>query len=519
MKRITIIISAFLIFGLQSCTDFLDIRPENETVLEDYWQSESQATAVLSSCYRGLTTNECVERMVIWGELRSDNVIEGASTRDEIRKILEVNITPTNGYANWGSFYSVINYCNTFLYYAPNVLKTDQNFTPTKLHSLEAEALGLRALCYFYLVRTFKEVPLILNPSINDTQDYYVPKSSERAILDQIIADLLEAQKYARTDFGKGSYNKGRITLNAINALLADVYLWDQQYSNCVETCNKILADKTLTLVSGDKTLTDVFYTGNSTESIFELQFDKDIQFNNTVNSFYGYEGRRDVGGELYYPKFLTRTGEFSPFNYAASSVKESEKDIRETSSYSPTTNGNGFNIYKYALIQNVENADGLTYTPKYRSAATTVNWIIYRLSDIMLMKAEALVQMNGDENLRAAMKMVNTTYLRSNTTVDSLQFNNYSDQGNMEKLVLRERQRELLFEGKRWFDLMRLVRRKNDPSAILAYISPKLSGDAMSKNKLSVMDALYMPILKSELETNINLTQNPFYTDENLSN
>ncbi|HEY6914633.1 MAG TPA: RagB/SusD family nutrient uptake outer membrane protein, partial [Paludibacter sp.] len=366
MKRITIIISAFLIFGLQSCTDFLDIRPENETVLEDYWQSESQATAVLSSCYRGLTTDACIERMIVWGELRSDNVIEGNSTRDEIRKILEVNITPTNGYANWGSFYSVINYCNTFLHYAPNVLKTDQNFTPTKLHSLEAEALGLRAMCYFYLVRAFKEVPLILNPSINDTQDYYVPKSSERAILDQIIADLLEAQKYARTDFGKGSYNKGRITLNAINALLADVYLWDQQYSNCVETCNRILDDKTLSLVSGDKTLTDVFYTGNSTESIFELQFDKDIQYNNTVNFFYGYEGRRDVGGELYYPKFLTRTGEFSPFNYAASSVKESEKDIRETSSYSPTTTGNGYNIYKYALIQNVENADGLTYTPKY---------------------------------------------------------------------------------------------------------------------------------------------------------
>lgn len=517
MKRITIIISAFLIWGLQSCTDFLDIRPENETVLEDYWQSESQATAVLSSCYRGLATDACVERMIVWGELRSDNLEEGNSISEDMRKILEVNITPTNGYANWGSFYSVINYCNTFLYYAPNVLKTDQNFTPTKLHSLEAEALALRALCYFYLVRSFKEVPLILNPSINDTQDYYVPKSSERAILDQIIADLLEAQKYARIDYGKGAYNKGRITLNAVNALLADVYLWDQQYSNCVEACNRILDDKSLSLLAGDKMISDVFATGNSTESVLELQFDKDIQLSYTVNNFYGYEGEGEAG-QFSFPVFLIRGSDYSPFNYAASSVKESEKDIREKHFFGTATNGNGYSIYKYAVLQCIEDAEERV-TAKYRSQTTTANWVIYRLSDVMLMKAEALVQLDGEENLKAAMKMVNTTYLRSNTTVDSLQFNNYSDQGNMEKLVLRERQRELLFEGKRWFDLMRLVRRKNDPSAILAYLSPKLSGDAMSKNKLGVMDALYMPILKSELEININLTQNPFYTDENLSN
>ena len=132
-------------------------------------------------------------------------------------------------------------------------------------------------------------------------------------------------------------------------------------------------------------------------------------------------------------------------------------------------------------------------------------------------MKAEALVQLgDGNEpNLREALRMVNETYLRSNLTADSLLYVNYANQSDMEKLVLRERQRELMFEGKRWFDLMRLVRRKNDPSALLPYISPKLSGDNMQIKKLSVMDALYMPILKRELEINTRLVQNPFY-DEN---
>ena len=515
MRKIAIIVTALILFGLQGCTDFLNIRPENQTVLEDYWQSESQATAVLASCYVSL--NNTVDRMFIWGELRSDNVVEGNSTNLDMLKILTVSITPTNGYANWGAFYTIINYCNTFLYYAPDVVNKDQNFTPGKLHTLEAEALTIRALCYFYLVRAFKEVPLVLNPSISDQQNYYVGKSTERVILDQIIGDLLKAQQTARTDFGKGAYNKGRVTLNTVNALLADVYLWDQQYANCVDACNKVLDDKTLSLVSGEKMLTDVFYTGNSTESIFELQFDKDIQFNFMPNWFFGYDGNH--AGQLSYPKFLTRSGDYSPFNYKGASVVESDKDIRENSFYASTTNGTGYSILKYATIQVVESADGLTYSPKYRSSATTVNWILYRLSDVMLMKAEALVQLDrSNEDLKDAMNMLNKTYLRSNSTADSLQFNNYADKGTMEKLVLRERQRELMFEGKRWFDLMRLARRKNDPTAMLAYISPKLSGDAMSKNKMSVMDALYMPVLKSELDINPILTQNPFYTDENLS-
>jgi hypothetical protein len=129
------------------------------------------------------------------------------------------------------------------------------------------------------LVRTFGKVPLVLTPSKDDAQDFNVPQNTEREILDQIIADLLTAQKTARADYGVGAYNKGRITLNAVNALLADVYLWDQQYDKCVATCDKILNNQSLQLVDGDELINSVFFTGNSKESIFELQFDKDIQY------------------------------------------------------------------------------------------------------------------------------------------------------------------------------------------------------------------------------------------------
>ena len=518
MKKLTIIcVSALLIFGFESCTDWLSIRPESEVVLEDYWQTESQATSVLSACYRGLTTNECIERMIVWGELRSDNLVRGTAI-DDLLKIINVDVTPTNAFADWGSFYKVINYCNTFLYYAPGVVNKDQNYTISKLHVNEAEAKTIRALCYFYLVRSFHEVPLILNPSIDDTQNYNVAKSTERQILDQIIKDLTEAQQFAKASYGKEAYNKGRVTISSIDAILADVYLWDQQYANCVDVCNKVLEDKTLSLVDVDKLVPDVFYKGNSTESIFELQFDKDIQMNKTVNSFYGIEGAQF--GQLSYAAYLGKKGTYSPFNFLAptSAIKESVTDLRQSYFIGDATDGSGYSIYKYALSQCTLDANQ-TATPIYRNLSTTANWILYRLSDVMLMKAEALVQLNRSEtDLRAALRLVNTTYLRSNITVDSLLYNNYSSPEALESLVLRERQRELLFEGKRWYDLMRLVRRKADPGSMLTFLSPKLTGDNMQFKKMSVMNALYMPILKSELERNTSLTQNPFYLDSNFT-
>lgn len=517
MKKLNIFLIILSLVGMTACTDWLDIRPESEIVLEDYWQTEAQATSVLAAAYRALTLDATVERMLAWGELRSDNVVEGSGTRLDMIRMMNVNITPTNTYANWGIFYSIINYCNTFLYYAPEVVKRDQNFTDSKLRTLEAEALAIRALSYFYLVRAFKEVPLILQPSIDDLQDYNAGKATEREILDQIIADLIKSKQNIRADYGKGAYNRGRFTRTSVNALLADVYLWDQQYNNCVESCNEVLKNTALQLTAGENVINEVFYLGNSKESILELQFDKDIQFNNTPNFMYGFESSKT--GELSFPVYLTSKGNFSPFNYAGSAIKESTEDIREDHFIGTSTNGNGYAIYKYALIQCTENADG-TFTPRYRSASTTTNWVLYRLSDVMLMKAEALVQLNRNQSdLKNALQLVNTTYLRSNETADSLQFNNYANQSDMEKLVLRERQRELMFEGKRWFDLMRLVRRKNDPTAILAYLSPKLSGDNMQLKKLSVMDGLYMPVLKTELEINPLLKQNPFYEDENFMN
>ncbi|MDP4277471.1 MAG: RagB/SusD family nutrient uptake outer membrane protein, partial [Bacteroidota bacterium] len=247
-----LLLTALISVGTSSCTDWLSLRPEGEMVLDEYWQTESDAQQVMAACYRGLIENDCTYRMLVWGELRSDDFTVGQSYVVEMRKIMDQEIEPTNLYCTWGSFYAVINYCNTFLKYAPTVLDKDDNFTEAKLHEMEAEVYTIRALSYFYLVRAFQNVPWISTPSIDDNQEYQVTQSSERAVLDSIIVDLKFAGKYANKQFTLNKDTKGRITQNAVHALLADVYLWDQQYDNCIKECDKVLADENLSLVKAE---------------------------------------------------------------------------------------------------------------------------------------------------------------------------------------------------------------------------------------------------------------------------
>lgn len=528
MKRTISIISLsiLLMLGWSGCNEWLDLRPESEIILDEFWQSEQDVESVLASCYRGLTEDAVVYRMMVWGELRSDNLIAGRgfpNERFDMSRILIGDIISTNTYASWAAYYSIINYCNNLLYYAPYVVDRDENFTESDLQRVQSEARAIRALTYFYLVRAFKEVPWIEDPSIDDTQNYSQPKNTERFLLDKIIADLVEAKKYARYDFGRNDYNKGRITLNAINAILADVYLWDQQYQKAVDACDEVLADPKLELVESQYMYTRVFYTGNSTESIFELQFNENVQSNNPVYKMYGTNS--EVVGEVSFPPTLAfnpyeteldkRVGAFSPFLYKVSTtVTESEEDIRAKDSYFLL--GGIYCIFKYAGMVRTESIVNGNLVSTYRHRNNSPNWIIYRLSDIMLMKAEALVQLEGEENNKKAIEMVNATYLRSNEG-DSIKLANYQNKAELEKLVLRERQRELLFEGKRWFDLVRFARREQSTSTLNDFIDKKASGSTASLGA-PILDAMYMPISRSELEANSKLKQNPYYEETGSS-
>ena len=509
---IKIITLAITVITLAACSNYLEVKPQGQVVLGDYWKSESDVDAVIATCYRELLSSGNIAKFIVWGEVRSDNMTNSFNISEEQRKVLDGNILPTNSYTSWSSLYTLINYCNTVLYYAPMVI--DPNFTVAELNAKQAEVLTLRALAYFYLVRVYKDVPLVLEPSLSDQQDYNIPQSSEKAVLDQLEADLLKAEGWAMSSYGRKEYNKGRVTKAVVRALLADIYLWRNNYEQCITYCDKIIQDPVLELIKADdQPFSKIFGLKNSTESIFELQYTLSSNtFNYTIFSFYGSDN--NPRGNFTVPLFIANDNTVFVNTPEITDVRRKD--------YIKAKDASGFYpIFKYTGKSRFENSIGNSEY-YYRSSQTdSPNWIFYRLTDIMLMKAEALVQLSrtNTDDQKKALDIVNTVYLRSNPTIiDSLSISNYQTKKELEELVLVERQRELMFEGKRWFDLMRMARRDGKTDRLIKLVIRKSEeNSSVLSSKLKDMNALYWPISESELKANPRLKQNPFYETDLL--
>lgn len=519
-KFLKVAVFCLMAFAPITCSDYLDVRPDSKILLEEFWQKGSDVEATVLACYRAMQEDNFMWRVIAWGEVRSDNVIIASGDVDKgLRDACNANILPTNSLSEWGDFYRVINYCNTVLKYAPDVLDRDPNFTTADLQAKSAEALAIRALCYFYLVRTFRDVPLSLDATVNDNQNLLIPQSTPAEVLAKITEDLLQAEQWALSEYSSPNETRGRMTKDAIRAILADVYLWQKKYAECINYCDMLInatekASATSTLVlpkyqfmevskrGAITPMSDIFFWGNSSESIFELQFNTE-KYNEGVGKIYGKatgEGREGqlrvttlyVEGELVFSKTDERKGSFI---------------------YLLGSESGAYRIWKYVGFGWALGSATLYDSPK----TTTPNWIFYRISDIMLMKAEALVQLNrSTTDLNDALYLVNKTYMRSNTTLleaDSLAFEKYGDQNTLDYLVLLERQRELMFEGKRWFDLVRRSERKNSPEDLVNFVLYKYTDNLSTiAAKLGVMNALYLPVNEGELIANPQLVQNPYY-------
>lgn len=515
------IITLLIVFtGLVSCSGWLDNQPEGKIVLEDYWKSEADVDAMVATCYRSLITTTAdnipgsMERYIVWGEVRSDNVTPSiASSGSTYGKIEEANILPSNLFAGWSSLYKTINYCNLLLQWAPKVV--DPNFTSSELKARQAEVLAIRALSYFYLVRAFKNVPLVLEPSSSDSQDYEVAQSSENEVLDQLESDLLQAESMAVASYSLAKYNKGRFTKHSIRALLADIYLWRNKYTECVKYCDLVIAEPSYKLIVNDMLpFTQIFGMKNSTESIFELQFEASNDYpNSAINNFYGTSN---------IPFGLYSASDFicSPEKKDVFDNSPTLTDVRRKDNIGPGSLQKGFSIFKYAGMMRFESSDGTTSSYGYRTGLNYPNWIVYRLTDVMLMKAEALVQLGSNGKFSTsdtiAIHMVNLVRSRSNPTLlpaDTLKLDTYTQVKDREELVLLERQKELMFEGKRWFDLMRVARRDGTTNRLVDKVIRKYSDNAsMVRSKMKDMNSLYWPISESELKANSKLVQNPYY-------
>ena len=231
---------------LTACSDFLDILPMNDVVLENYWTEKGDVTSVMNSCYETLEHKDAMTRMMVWGELRSDDMRAGASVPNDINEILKENLLPSNPYCNWSKFYECINRCNIVCHYAPKVQAIDPNYTEDEMKANVAEAVTLRSLAYFYLIRAFRDVPYTTEPSIDDTQNYVLPATPFNDVLDSLIVSLESVKgdavrRYYVDDSPNAWQNSCKITRWAVYALLADLYLWKGDWDNSIRYCDLVI--------------------------------------------------------------------------------------------------------------------------------------------------------------------------------------------------------------------------------------------------------------------------------------
>lgn len=541
--------------GLGSCSDFLEIEPLNDIVLDKFWNEENDVENIVAGCYSGMQNRILIERMIVWGELRSDHLIGGTGVQDNIniQNILKENITANNVYTSWGEFYDIINRCNTVLHYSPLVAERDPNYTETELMATRAEVSAIRDLCYFYLIRTFRDVPYSTQPFLDELQQMAMPATKFDAVLDSLITDLENVKSYAVKTYpvSKTNYQCGRITQDAIHAMLAEMYLWKKDYANSVKYADMVIDAKTqrfqneidnaggnsssYKMFEGYPLIYDSYTTGNiygnaygtifgsgaSRESILELIFaDDNTRLANHGLSFL-YGNQKTSPGIVKPADFITT--DVSDASYKVFCDKYDTRNYENLYKMSASQYGVAKYVCKSGMVSISSTEITSSASPSYPEEYCHANWILYRLTDVMLLKAEALVQMvDGDAKteandslLRAAYDIVSVINKRSNcaTTYMPITYANYSTKSQMENLVFEERARELMFEGKRWYDLVRRSLRDGNTSYLVQQVTRKGSDNAsVVQAKLAKMDAIFWPYNLDELKVNPYLVQNPAF-------
>lgn len=580
-KYILMILSTAM---MASCVDTV-ILPDDKTVDEDFWKTKENVTQIVGQAYKGLTSESLMERILIWGDFRSDELVYSTAPTnttvvEDLKEIQAASIETDNEFNSWGDFYSVINYCNIVLKKAEGVMALDPNYTEGTYLSDRSQMLALRALCYFYLVRSFRDVPYITEAYMESSQDMNVTKCNPDSILRGCIADLQEAEKNALNPKAYDSDWRlsGFINRDGIDALLADICLWmgavnevnnkakaDEYYQMAIDYCDKVIASRNelyKTDASEVQDQTNIYHLesevgqgmkkgfydqifGAATSSTHSLENIFEVNFNASNTGLYYMYAR--FGGTKTEPYLVI------PSCYATVSSSDYSAKVWGTSNDMRMWNfvygANNTSNEQFYVRKFITDAGGRTTASAETRPATQQrttllqNWIVYRLTDVLLMKAEAMNQLAGNDNTnvmcREAFNLVQTVdsraILDASLSSDSLKWAKCN--GNIETLILAERCRELCFEGKRYYDLLRYHYRHvgtdytktfNEMQAEAGFkgfqtISKDMknllkrkysSGAEAAMAKLTTEPYLYMPVIQSEMDANPNLQQNPVYSE-----
>lgn len=444
------IATAFLIVGLMvsSCKK-LDTYPITSYSKDNFWKHPNHADAALNGAYTLLQSALNTE-FAYYGDGRADlvalNLENNAQSINVINNKMDVNMA----FADWENLYKVVQQTNLIIKHLPVMLESNifQQSNVTSYNNYKrilGQAYALRALCYFYMVRIWGEVPLITEPLevLENINDLKTPRTPMQDIYSRIVLDLETARNLLNDyqSYTNARLTRSQITRGAVDAIFTDFYLWTGNVEKAMNYADNLVTDTgdpRNATVYGYTALTGttaadrynseyakMFTDGYSRESIFEIAFNMEENSTSGLFGIYGASGNAQFKA--------------SNFIIAQIGAADPRRDV--------VFNTGNTKTYVYKFFEKVD-YDRTTMNDK--------NVIIYRLADICLLKAEALIKRKNAGDRDKALVLLNKIKQRAGISIIlQADYNLMSDADAIQEILL-ERARELCFEGKRWFDLVR---------------------------------------------------------------
>lgn len=479
-----------LSLSMPACKDFVELEPISSATTANAYNTAADAEAALIGAYDSFSQEYYVWDNIIFSDVISDNYYAGGDNQ-EIFAVDKLDLTPTNSRlnSNWGQLYSAIAKTNLVLQKVPEIkdVNLDKN---SRRAQILGEASFLRAYHYYQLVSLFGGVPLVTAPvASTEPQATNLPRATEEEVFTQIITDLQFAVANLPDTYpGVGSISKARATKGAANALLAKAYAQKpaKDYNKVLEYANAVIASP-----AGYQLLTsfDHLWDGNhynNAESIMEVQYVGGTEAN--------------WGPQLLLPPSLSGDSWRKFVTPSKDLVRafDSENDLVRKNASILFENAPWSDEYWSLAV-----GGSVPFAYKWRSAsgwASTNRQYLLRLADIILLKAEALNELNRPAEAKPELDRIRTraSLLPSTATT----------QVALRAAILNERRLELAQEAQRWNDLKRsgtAVQVMNNLNELDLRTGSKTNYSAQPTD-------LLLPIPQQELNRNTKLTQNPGY-------
>ncbi|SDE33628.1 Starch-binding associating with outer membrane [Mucilaginibacter pineti] len=518
MKKIKYFTIIILIASFFGCDKKLDLQNPNAQTSTQYWKTAADATAGVVAIYNSMIQDGSYMRMYpALTDGRGDD-FKGDSPWGDLDQVANFTIPTTSGPVQWvwAQHYQWVYRTNQVLTYVPDITM-DEGLKKRLL----GQAYFLRALAYFNLARTYKVVPLITTVP-KDQKDYYPATASEDDIWNQIYDDFKKSIDMLPVTYdnvsGADQGQKGRATKGAAVGLLGKAYLYRQRWTDAAAEFKLLIDGPELNNYSLMTDFRDNFKptNENNAESLFEVQFADPNTVGGTAGNYGGEPNAnwKQVSsiGHTYamegfgYSDFLptnwiyeefkkekTVDGKLDPRLLAT--IASYEPGVSELAYFGPWNNPKT-NIYPRKYTH-----DGIPgFTNENNGIENSgINYRVLRYSDVLLMYAEALNEM---DQTSAAYPYIQKVRNRANlpdlaTTKPNMTKEQMRDQ------LGHERALEFAIEAQRINDIIRWGwLYKADKLAELKSHDPEFNSWTAGNE--------YLPIPQTELDVNKNLKPNP---------